>query len=122
MVRFEGGYRRGCYEGEECVCTGAGDVVLDPEGSQLLAWTELIVRKCLHVAYVKEARFLAGPMVRLSNAHIAVLYRHRITAEGNKFGAMSSMKVVERSLCWLFICPSFRGGRAQRPVQHRFPC
>ena len=48
-----------------------------------------------HVADVEDGGFLAGPLVALAYAEVAVLHGHAVAAEGHHFGAVGEVQVVE---------------------------
>jgi hypothetical protein len=53
---------------------------------------------------VKQAGLFACPVVRVDDAHIAVLDWHGIAAKWHKLGAILAVKLVQASLCRLLAC------------------
>lgn len=57
---------------------------------------------------VEQAGLLARPVVRVDNAHVAVLDGHGISAKWHKLGAILAVKLVQARLAQLLVC-AFRG-------------
>ena len=53
---------------------------------------------------VKQAGLFACPVVRVDDAHIAVLDWHGIAAKWHKLGTMLAVKLVQARLCRLITC------------------
>jgi hypothetical protein len=47
------------------------------------------------VANVEQTRLLARPVVRIDNAHVAVLHGHLVASERHKFGSILGVKLIQ---------------------------
>jgi hypothetical protein len=58
---------------------------------------------------VEQARLLARPVVRVDDAQVAVLHRHRIAAKWHKLGAMLAVQLIQARLAQLLFWRLCRG-------------
>ena len=75
-----------------------------------------LVLSPLHVSYVKQTGLLAGPVVRVDDAQVAVLHGHLVAAKRHKLGAILAMKLIQARSCRL-LSRGFRRGIADELLQ-----
>lgn len=66
------------------------------------------------MADIEQAGLFTGPIVRVSDAQVAVLDGHGVPAEWDELCAMLGVKIVERRLRWFWALCRLRGGIPHR--------